>query len=898
MKQKPWAHDPAKNLARLNVSKESGLEENEVLKRHSKYGKNILVSAKKRSLWEILVEQFKSLLIVLLLVATLISIVFGEITQGIAIAVVLAINTAIGFFTELKAVRSVEALRKIGQVKTKVRRKGQVKEVPAEELVPGDIVILEAGDIVTADIRLLEASKLQADESTLTGESLPVGKSIESIEPEVPLADRSNMLFKGTSVIRGSGEGVVVSIGMETELGKIGSLVEAVEEQETPLERKLESFGRKMFAVIMVVAVAVTIIGIISGRDVLVMVETGIALAIATVPEGLPVVATIALARGVWRMAQRNALINRLSSVETLGTTTVIDTDKTGTLTENQMTVANIALDSFEVEISGEGLQTDGKFIIKGSRIDPRDQKVLKELIINGMLCNNASLNTDAEGKIEASGEPLEVALLVAGAKAGLERKKLLEKLPEVEEKAFDPDIKMMATVHREDKKYRFAVKGAPESLFDVSTHVLTENGKKPFTNEIKEKWQKQTDKMAKDGLRLLAVATKTMESKEADAYQDLSLLGVVGMLDPPRKGVKEALKLCKNAGISVVMVTGDHPQTAKNIALKVGLIDDDQSYTVLGQELADIEKLSEAEKKRLLEAPIFARVSPEQKLNLVSLQQRSGAVVAMTGDGVNDAPALKKADIGIAMGQRGTQVAREAADMVLKDDNFSSIISAIHSGREIFNNIRNFVFYLLSCNVSEVMIITIATLLGLQLPILPLQILYLNMITDVFPALALGVGKGDINIMNRPPRNPDESLLSKSHWRDMLIYGGIMATSVIVAFVLSLTWFGFDYQTSVTISFLTLAFTQLVHVFNMRDDASGFLHNNISSNRYVWIALALCTALLLITPYFAPLAAALKVNKLNSVGWSLVAVFSTLVWIIGQISIEVRKKFKKTGKR
>jgi len=888
---KPWALDHDKLVEKLDASIKDGLNNTEVKQRQKKYGKNILRRAKKRSVLEIFVSQFKSLLIGLLIVATIISILFGDLTQGIAIATVLGINTILGFFTELKAVRSVEALRDIGQVKTTVYREGKQKDVPADKLVPGDIILLKAGDVVTADVRLVEASKLRVDESILTGESVPVEKSFQSLDEDTPLAEQSNMLFKGTSITRGTGKGITVNIGMKTQIGKIGTLVEDVSDQETPLERRLQSFGQKMFIAILAIAVAVTILGILSGKDVFVMIETGIALSIATVPEGLPVVATIALARGVWQMAKRNAVVNRLSSVQTLGTTTVIDTDKTGTLTENQMTVVNIILDSKNVKVTGEGLAAEGDFVIDDKVIDLNNNENLKELIINGILCNNASINDQTKNKIEATGEPMEIGLLVVGLKAGFDRKKILKELPQEAKKAFDPEVKMMATIHKEDGKYRFAVKGAPESVLESCKNILTNDGQKPFSDERKDEWQQKIKELAESGLRLLAVANKISDSKDEEAFENLSFLGLVGFLDPAREDVPNAIKLCKKAGINVVMITGDHPETAKNIAFEVGIVDDQKTANVIvGKELKDIDNLTEKDKERLLDTHIFARVNPEQKLQLVNIQQQKGSVVAMTGDGVNDAPALKKADIGIAMGQRGTQVAREASDMVLKDDNFSSIVSAIHSGRVIFDNIRNFVFYLLSCNISEVIIISVASVLGLPLPLLPLHILYLNMITDVFPALALGVGEGDSNIMDRSPRNKKEGILKRSHWRDMLIYGGIMASEVMAIFLLGLYYFHFNYEKVVTMSFLTLAFTQLVHVFNVRNKESSLIYNNVSTNKYVWLAIALCVGLLLITIFIVPLANLLKLVELDFFSWILVAAFSMIVFVIGQIRIEIQK--------
>ncbi|MGD8793494.1 MAG: HAD-IC family P-type ATPase, partial [Anaerolineae bacterium] len=487
--EQPWTR-PAGEVARaLDVTPEQGLAAREVRRRRRKHGPNRLRSAQSTSAWKILLDQFKSLLVLLLAVAAILSSVFGEWIEGLAIGAVILINAAIGFFTELRAVRSMEALQRMGSVSARVRRDGQVQEIPAEKLVPGDLVVLQGGDVVTADLRLVEASKLQADESALTGESVPVGKQVEPLDGEVPLAERASMVFKGTAITRGAGEGIVVSTGMDTELGHISSLVEEAEEERTPLEKRLNRLGHKLIGVTLVIAVVVAVSGILAGREIVVMLETAIALAVATVPEGLPIVATIALARGMRRMARRNALINRLSAVETLGATNVICTDKTGTLTENQMTVVELVLSSGSVSVGGEGLDVEGKFSRDGHRLDPTDQEILQRLLQVGVLCNNAELHQNGSGDgNQAVGDPVEIALLVAGAKAGMARHRLLEDRPEVREVAFDPDVKMMATFHREDGRFRIAVKGAPEAILRACARILTPEGEKELNNEERQR--------------------------------------------------------------------------------------------------------------------------------------------------------------------------------------------------------------------------------------------------------------------------------------------------------------------------------------------------------------------------------------------------------------------------
>ena len=878
-----WRRSADEVLQAMDVSLDEGLDEQETQRRRERYGENRLRDTETKSAWQIFIDQFKSLIVALLGVATILSFAFGEVVEGIAIAVVILINALIGFVTELRAVRSMEALQELSRVDAKVRRDGQAQEIPAEELVPGDIVILQGGDIITADLRLTEASKLQVDESALTGESVPVAKQVSPVAEETPLAERASMAYKGTAVTRGAGEGVVVATGMNTELGEISSLVAEAEEEATPLEERLEQLGRKLIWVTLGIAAIVAISGIIAGRDLFLMVETAIALAVASIPEGLPIVATVALARGMWRMAQRNALINQLSAVETLGATNVILTDKTGTLTENRMTVVNLAFEGESVEISGRGLERDGEFRRDGATVSPDENARLRRALEVGVLCTDASLPPEDVDASKAVGDPLEVALLVAGAKAGLRRDDLLDSQPEVREVAFDAEVKMMATYHEKDGRHRVAVKGALEAVIDASTEMLNADGEPvPVDDAAREKWQEKNQALAEDGLRVIALATKTVDDPDVEPYEDLTFLGLAGLLDPPRHAVRDAITACHNAGIDVVMVTGDQPATARNVARAVGLVHNEDADVVYGQELSD--ELTAEEKRQVLDAPIFARVTPKQKLDLIAAHQEAGAIVAMTGDGVNDAPALKKADIGVAMGQRGTQVAREAADMILKDDAFSTIVVAVEQGRAIFNNIRKFVLYLLSCNVAEIMIVGLASVANAPLPIRPLQILFLNLVTDIFPALALGVGESDPHVMERAPRDPKEPIIGRRHWAMITGYSALITAVVLAVLAIALTRFGMAQDRAVTLSFLTLAFAQLWHVFNMRDPDASIIRNEVTQNPYVWGALALCIALLLAAVYVPFLANLLGVVNPTLEGWALVIGASLMPLILGQI--------------
>ncbi len=877
-------------LQRLSVDIKQGLDSSTVKKRRKQYGENRLQEFQRRSAWQILIAQFKSPIIALLAAAAVLSFVFQEWIEGIAIIIAILLNTVIGFVTEMKAVRSMESLQKLSQTKAKVRRNNQVQEIDAKELVPGDIVILEGGDLVAADLRLLEASKLQADESALTGESVPVTKTTEPLEKELEIADRRNMVFKGTAITRGSGEGVVVSTGMDTELGHISSLTAEAEEEITPLEKRLDSLGKRLIWITLLIAVVIAGVGIFSGRDLYTMVETAIALSVAAVPEGLPIVATVALARGMWRMAKRNAIINRLSAVETLGATNIICTDKTGTLTENRMTAREIALWSDRIEITGEE-QTKGQFRRDDQTIDPLDHSILRNLLNVCVLCNNATLAVEEGGKENQDvGDPTEIALVALAAKADLNRNKQQEQKPEVREEAFDTQTKMMATYHKVEGRYWVAVKGAPESVLPVCSHYATSEQTQKMTQETYQTWEDKCQSLAQEGLRILAIAQKTVDNPDSEPYQDLTLLGVVGLLDPPREAVKQALKACHKAGIRPIMVTGDQPVTARNIGLAVGLTTENERDAQLGKTLRDPDDLPADEQEALRQVPIFARVSPEQKLNLITLHQHAGAVVGMTGDGVNDAPALKKADIGIAMGQRGTQVAQEAADMILQDDAFSTIVAAVEQGRAIFNNIRKFTIYLLSGNVGEIMAVAFASLTDAPLPLLPLQILFLNAVNDVFPALALGVGEGNPHLMEHPPRDSKEPILTKVHWLAIVLYGLLISASVLAIFFYAFYRLGFDERTAVTISFLALAFGRLWHVFNMRDTDGGLIRNEISTNPYIWGALLICTGLLLSAVYLPGLSGALQTVDPGVKGWGMAIAGSFIPVIVGQIVKLIRK--------
>jgi Ca2+-transporting ATPase len=879
---KPWAEPYREVLQDLEVDPESGLTDPEVEQRLQTYGPNKLREAERRSALVIFFEQFQNIIVLLLGSATVISFLFGETVEGLAILAVILINALLGFFTELRAVRSMEALRELGKMHSRVLREGGMVTLAADRIVPGDILTVESGDVITADARLLEASRLQVDESALTGESVPVGKTTDPIEEDTPLAERGNMVYKGTAVTRGSGRAVVTSTGMETELGEISSLVEEAEEERTPLEKRLDELGGRLVWITLGIAALLVLVGLLVGRDLFLILETSIALAVAAVPEGLPIVATIALASGMRRMAERNALVRQLSAVETLGSTTVILTDKTGTLTENEMTWQQLATRSGEVRLPGPSTDRD-KLTLDGDPVQPDNHLALKLAFRVSTLCSNAELHPEEDS--EAVGDPLEIALLEGAHRAGYRRKELLETYPEEREIAFDPEIKMMATVHRreDDPEGGFwaAVKGAPEEILRISSREIGRESRHTLEEDDRRRWRERIQRMAAEGFRVIALGERELESPDEDPYQDLTFLGVAGLIDPAREDVQGAIDRCQGAGVEVVMVTGDKAETARTIASQVAMVSDEQSKVVRGQELTEEDRDLEAEAE---EADIFARVNPGQKLNLVSTLQENGQVVAMTGDGVNDAPALKKADIGIAMGRRGTQVAQQAADMVLKDDSFATIAVAIEQGRNIFNNIRKFAIYLLSCNASEILVVSLASLTSLPLPIRPLQILYLNLVTDVFPALALGVGEGTEQVMHHPPRDPDESVLTRDHWLGISAYSTLIGFSVLGSFILALRRFEMDNLHAVTVGFLTLAFAQLWHVFNMRSLGTRLVRNEVTTNPYVWGALGLCIGLLLAAVHLPFLSDLLGTTPLSPTGWGLTLSFSLLPLVLGQL--------------
>lgn len=887
----PWHVLEAREaLDRLETGTE-GLTEAEARGRLERVGPNALEAAKPVSAGRILLDQVKSVVVLLLFAAMVVALLVGDHLEAAAIGAVLLLNTGLGFFTELRARRAMEALLELDVPEARVVREGTVREVDARELVPGDVLELAEGESVPADARLLEAADLRVNEAPLTGESLPVAKRPERVlDAGTPLPERENMVYKATAVAAGSGRAVVVATGMETEVGRIGVLVGGLRDEKTPLERRLDILGRRLVWVTLGVAALVTGIGVLQGAPVARMIEAGIALAIAAVPEGLPAVATIALAVGLRRMARRNALIRRLPAVEALGSSTVVCTDKTGTLTAGQMTVTAVWAGGRVVQVSGSGYAPEGEFLEEGRALDPARDGPLAMTLRAGALANRADLVRE-DGGWRVRGDPTEAALLVAARKAGLDRERLLEEWPWEGEVPFSSERRLMATFHREDGGgLRACVKGAPGRILELSGRILMSEGERALEPAERDRLLQVNEEMAGRGLRVLGLATARVEAPEESELEDLTFLGFAGILDPPAEGVEETIARFREAGIRTVMLTGDQRRTAEAVARSLGVLTPEEE-TLDGR---DLQRLGEEElAARVSGVGAFSRVGPEDKLKIVTAYQREGEVVAMLGDGVNDAPALKKADIGVAMGIRGTDVAKEASDVVLRDDRFPTLAAAVEEGRVVFDNIRKFVFYLFSCNLAEVLTLLLAGVAGLPLPLLPLQILWLNLVTDTFPALALAMEPPEPDIMRRPPRDPEAAILSPRFLRAIGFYAALITASTLSAFLLELEGAGGSYERAVTMGFMSLALAQIFHLGNARSPAPVLAPAAVLRNRYALAAVALSVSLQFLAVYFPPLSRVLHTVPLAPGDWLVVAPLAAMPAVVGQALRALRSRLE-----
>jgi Ca2+-transporting ATPase len=876
MIEEPFTLSVKTVLEKLNSSANLGLTNKEAQLRLEKYGENNIAGHAEKKRWEILFDQIKNPIILILALAAALTFLFNkDWPETVAILVVIIITVIIGFLMELQGIRSLETLRKIGLSKCSVLRDGKIIMIKSTALVPGDILLIEAGDVVSADARLITTENLAVKEASLTGESNTIHKVIHPLSKNTILSQRKNMVFRGTSVVQGSATAIVVHTGLDTQLGKIQKMGSDVKEHRTPLEKKLNELSKWLIWLTLIFAILIVITGYLKGLDIFLIVGTAVALAVAAIPEGLPVVATIALARGMLKLSKREVIIKKMEAVETLGATNIICTDKTGTLTEDKMQVHTLA---FEDGIF-ESIQNKDRI-----HFDDLGQSLqaFNALIMTSVLCNNVVLNTK-----EKRGDSIELALIQFVEKLHFDPKKIKKNNPEKMEIPFDTTNKLMATLNQnEDKGFTVYAKGAFENLIKHCDYILKDNKPQEFIN--KKEWADRVDDMASQGLRILAFAYSNHKimPNNVDLLLQLTFIGVIGFLDPAREDVKSTIRVYKEAGIRVVMMTGDHPGTAKKIAEEIGLLSKvAPSKSILhGNELQFEKELNNSRDMKLLDASVFARVTPEQKLKLISFYQENNNTVGMFGDGINDIPALRKADIGIAMGVRGTQAAREAADIILKNDKFTAMELAINQGRAIFDHIRQFVVYLLSCNLAEVLTVGLAALLSLPAPLLPLQILFLNLVTDIFPALALGMGKGEVDIMKRPPRNAGEPIMTKKLWSSTIIYGLSITAAVIGITAYSHLALQHSSKTINNMAFYTLVLAQLFNVFNMSENKVSFFNNEVIKNIWVWLAIAISLLITAGAYYITPIAKALFLTKLSGEQFGWVFVFALGSLALSQI--------------
>jgi len=893
----------------LQTSPTSGLTTEEVAHRFMECGPNELIQPPRTTLWRMILEQFNNFIVIVLIVASIVSAILGDYIEAGAIAAIVMLNALFGVLQEYRAEEALAALRRLAAPEAQVIRDAHRQMVPARELVPGDVVLLEVGNYVPADLRLVETVNLKIEEAALTGESVPVQKDARIVlTQDEALGDRRNTAFSGTLISYGRGKGVVVSTGMKTQIGMIAAMLQSVHEEPTPLQRRLDQFGKILGWAALTICGLVFVIGSARGIEPLEMFLVAVSLAVAAVPEGLPAVVTITLAIGMGEMINRHALIRRLSSVETLGSTTVICSDKTGTLTQNQMTVTRMWVDGVYFSITGSGYEPVGEFKVDGREVNLGEYPASTTALWVAALANDAEFemgeDEDGGNHPRVVGDPTEAALIVAAAKAGAERADLEQAYPRIDEIPFDSVRKRMTTVHKieapqpedaspfYDSKLRgwtvAAIKGAPDVILDLCTqYQRMEDDPAPLTDEARMQILEANEKLAQDSLRILAVAFRVVRDEVDEVTpekveRDFTFVGLLGMIDPPRLQIKTAIEEARRAGIRTVMITGDFPKTAHAIAEEIDLLEPGHRV-IAGPEL---EQMDDATLQReVMETGVFARVSPEHKVRIVDALKLNHEIVAMTGDGVNDAPALKRADIGVAMGITGTDVAKETADMVLTDDNYASIVAAVEQGRVIYSNIRKFVFYLLSCNLAEIAVIFISILAGLPSPLTAIQLLVLNLITDGAPALALGMEKGDPGIMLRPPRPPNESIVN----REMRLRIGIQTVAITIV-TLTAYWIGLGQQHensafAGTMSFLTLSFSELLRAFTARSEHSSLFKIGLFSNVGMVIAVGTSLVILLMViyvPFFQPI---FNTMPLTLEHWKLLIPLIVTPAIVAEIS-------------
>lgn len=885
---------PAEIEKELSTHVENGLSSQEANNKLSEYGKNALEEEKGRSYFVKLMDQFKDPMIIILLAASIVSAIVGQIEDSIIIVAIIVIMALLSLYQEGKAEESIKALQKMASPHAKVKRDGKIVEIASEDLVPGDIVILETGNIVPADLRLFESANLKIDESSLTGESVPVEKDANlNYDGVVEIGDRENMAFSSTIVSYGHGEGIVIATGKYTEIGKIATSIQSLEDEQTPLQKRLAGLSKTLGLVTVGICALVFLVGVLYKKPLLDMFMTSVSLAVAAIPEGLPAIVTIVLSLGMNKMAKKNAIVKRLLAVETLGTTTVICSDKTGTLTQNEMTAVKSFVDGVEMDITGTGYGPIGNFLKDTKEISIEDVQSLDLFAHIASLTNDASLVKDND-TYNMIGDPTEGALLTMAEKLSINKEEANKTYPRIAEIPFDSDRKMMTTFHNNFMGYNTVsfTKGAPDIILDKCNRILLNGEVIELNDELRKEVFDKNIEFARQALRVLAFAYKSYDEIPKDISTEniennMIFVGLVGMIDPSRPEAKLAIKECKDAGIIPVMITGDYLETAFAIGKDLGIVER-EDQVIMGKELNNLspEEIREVVKHKR----VFARVSPQNKVQIVTAFKENGEIVAMTGDGVNDAPAIKKADIGISMGITGTDVAKNTSDVILTDDNFATIVHSVEEGRIIYANIKKFISFLLSCNIGEILIVLIAILLNLEEPFVPIQLLWLNLVTDSFPALALGVEKGEEDIMDQPPRDPDEPILDKHSAILIGLQSVAITIATLGAYFYGLKHYGTDINGARTVAFATLILSELLRSYSVRSTKHTVFHIGIFSNKKLVIGTAISTILMLIVIYIPGLNDLFYTVPLGLKEWSVILPLSFLPFIVG----ELRKVFLK----